>query len=48
MEVFDRLHSEGNTVLLVTHEDDIARHAHREIRLRDGLIESDGAHSEAA
>jgi putative ABC transport system ATP-binding protein len=48
MEVFDRLHSEGNTILLVTHEDDIARHAHREIRLRDGLIESDGAHSEAA
>lgn len=48
MEVFDRLHSEGNTILLVTHEDDIARHAMREIRLRDGLIESDGAHSEAA
>jgi len=48
MEVFDRLHSEGNTILLVTHEDDIARHAHREIRLRDGLIESDEAHSEAA
>ena len=48
MEVFDRLHSEGNTILLVTHEDDIARHARREIRLRDGLIESDGVHSEAA
>lgn len=48
MSVFDDLHAEGNTILLVTHEDDIARHAHREIRLRDGLIESDTAHSEAA
>ena len=48
MQVFDALHAEGNTILLVTHEDDIARHAGREIRLRDGLIESDTAHSEAA
>jgi putative ABC transport system ATP-binding protein len=48
MSVFDDLHAEGNTILLVTHEDDIARHAHREIRLRDGSIESDTAHSEAA
>ena len=48
MQVFDALHAEGNTILLVTHEDDIARHAQREIRLRDGLIESDTAHSEAA
>jgi putative ABC transport system ATP-binding protein len=48
MAVFDALHSEGNTILLVTHEDEIARHAQREIRLRDGMIESDTAHSEAA
>ncbi len=48
MQIFDALHAEGNTILLVTHEDDIAAHAHRAIRLRDGLIEIDTAHSEAA
>jgi putative ABC transport system ATP-binding protein len=48
MQIFDALHAEGNTILLVTHEDDIAAHAHRAIRLRDGLIESDSAQSEAA
>ena len=48
MEVFDTLHSEGNTIILVTHEDQIARHAHREIRLFDGLIASDILQSEAA
>jgi len=48
MQIFDALHADGNTILLVTHEDDIAAHAHRAIRLRDGLIESDSAHSEAA
>ncbi len=48
MEVFDALHAEGNTILLVTHEDNIARHAHREIRLLDGLIASDSFQSEAA
>ena len=48
MEVFDKLHSEGNTVILVTHEDDIARHAQREIRLFDGSISSDTAQAEAA
>ena len=48
MTIFDELHGDGNTILLVTHEDEIARHAQREIRLRDGLIESDTAHSEAA
>ena len=41
MAIFDRLHSEGNTILLVTHEEAVARHANRIIRLRDGLIESD-------
>jgi putative ABC transport system ATP-binding protein len=41
MELFDNLHSQGNTIILVTHEDFIAEHAHRTIRLRDGLVESD-------
>jgi putative ABC transport system ATP-binding protein len=48
MEVFDALHSEGNTIILVTHEDHIASHAHREIRLFDGLIASDTLQTEAA
>jgi putative ABC transport system ATP-binding protein len=41
MEVFNNIHSLGNTVILVTHEDFIAEYAHRVIRLRDGVIESD-------
>jgi putative ABC transport system ATP-binding protein len=41
MDIFEKIHSEGNTVVLVTHEEDIANHAHRVIRLRDGVIESD-------
>lgn len=41
MELFDNLHAQGNTIILVTHEDFIAEHAHRIIRLRDGLIETD-------
>ncbi|MHC5354663.1 ABC transporter ATP-binding protein [Myroides sp. LJL115] len=41
MALFDAIHQEGNTVILVTHEEDIAAHAHRIIRLRDGVIESD-------
>ena len=41
MNPFGEIHSNGNTVILVTHEEDIAAHAHRVIRLRDGLIESD-------
>ena len=41
MKIFDSLHKSGNTIILVTHEDDIARNAHRIIRLRDGNIHSD-------
>ncbi len=41
MDIFSKIHSNGNTVVLVTHEEDIANHAHRIIRLRDGVIESD-------
>jgi putative ABC transport system ATP-binding protein len=41
MALFNHIHAEGNTVILVTHEEDIAAHAHRIIRLRDGVIESD-------
>jgi putative ABC transport system ATP-binding protein len=41
MALFDEIHKKGNTIILVTHEEDIALHAHRIIRLRDGEIESD-------
>ena len=41
MEILERLHELGNTIILVTHEPDIAEHAHRIIRLRDGLVEVD-------
>jgi len=41
MEIFGDIHRRGNTVILVTHEEDIANHAHRIVRLRDGVIESD-------
>jgi putative ABC transport system ATP-binding protein len=41
MAVLGELHAKGHTIILVTHEDDIAAHAHRVVRLRDGLIESD-------
>ena len=46
MEIFGKIQSSGNTVVLVTHEEDIANHAHRIVRLRDGLIESDRLKSE--
>ncbi len=41
MEIFGKIQQAGNTVVLVTHEEDIARYAHRVVRLRDGLIETD-------
>jgi putative ABC transport system ATP-binding protein len=41
MDLFDQLHKKGNTIIMVTHEDDIAHYAHRIVRLRDGLVETD-------
>lgn len=41
MDIFEQIHASGNTVVLVTHEEDIANHARRIIRLRDGVLESD-------
>lgn len=41
MHLFDEIHASGNTVILVTHEEEVAQHANRVIRLRDGRIESD-------
>ena len=44
MRLFDQIYRNGNTVIVVTHEEDIAAYAHRVIRLRDGHIESDTEH----
>ncbi len=41
MEILGGIHGDGNTVIIVTHEDDISKYAHRVIRLRDGIIEND-------
>jgi putative ABC transport system ATP-binding protein len=41
MGLFEEIHSNGNTIVVVTHEEEIAQHAHRIIRLKDGLVESD-------
>jgi putative ABC transport system ATP-binding protein len=41
MDLFERLHGEGNTIIVVTHEPDIAARAHRVVSIRDGLIEKD-------
>jgi putative ABC transport system ATP-binding protein len=41
MNIFERIFAAGNTIVLVTHEEDVARHARRIVRLRDGQIESD-------
>lgn len=41
MDLFQQLHDKGNTIIMVTHEEDIAEYSHRIIRLRDGLVESD-------
>ena len=46
MKLFGEIHANGNTVILVTHEEDIAKHAHRIVRMRDGAIESDEQNKE--
>jgi len=43
MALFDRLHAEGNTIVLVTHEHDIAEYAHRVVNIKDGVVERDEA-----
>ena len=48
MEILGKIHDDGNTVILVTHEEDISLFAHRVIRLRDGLIETDKINSNPA
>lgn len=48
MELFEALYEKGNTIIMVTHEEDIAKYAHRIVRLRDGLIESDIENLEVA
>ena len=45
MKLFDRLNSEGRTIIMVTHDDDVAHHAKRVIKLRDGLVVSDETRS---
>lgn len=45
MDILGKIHADGNTVILVTHEDDISRFSHRIIRLKDGLIETDKKNS---
>ncbi|HYG40960.1 MAG TPA: ABC transporter ATP-binding protein [Cytophagales bacterium] len=46
MDLFEELHNRGNTIIMVTHEEDIAKYAHRIVRLRDGLIETDIVNTE--
>jgi putative ABC transport system ATP-binding protein len=41
MKLFEKLHTDGHTIIVVTHERDIADHAHRTIQIRDGKIHSD-------
>ena len=48
MALFNALHAQGNTIVLVTHEEDIARHAHRILRIRDGRIASDERRADRA
>ena len=45
LALFDELHAAGNTIVLVTHDETVARRAKRIIRIRDGTIEADSAHA---
>jgi putative ABC transport system ATP-binding protein len=47
MNLFDEIHAAGNTIIIVTHEEDIARMARRIVRLRDGVVESDAQNTRA-
>jgi putative ABC transport system ATP-binding protein len=44
LKLFDEIHAAGNTLVVVTHEEEVARHAKRVIRLRDGIIADAGSH----
>lgn len=46
MDLFQEIHDKGNTVIMVTHEEEIAKYAHRIVRLKDGLVESDEVNAE--
>jgi putative ABC transport system ATP-binding protein len=46
MALLEEIHKKGNTIILVTHEEDIAKHAHRIVRLRDGNVETDERNSD--
>ncbi|RYY12409.1 MAG: macrolide ABC transporter ATP-binding protein, partial [Cytophagaceae bacterium] len=48
MGLFEALYAKGNTIIMVTHEEDIAHYAHRIVRLRDGLIETDDVNNNVA
>ncbi len=48
MDILGKIHADGNTVILVTHEEDISMFAHRVIRLRDGVIETDKVNANPA
>jgi putative ABC transport system ATP-binding protein len=48
MDLFEALYAKGNTIIMVTHEEDIARYSHRIVRLRDGLVESDVVNTDIA
>jgi len=45
MELFGKIHDGGNTVVLVTHEEDIAKYTHRIVKIRDGMVETDHANT---